>query len=170
MRDRNVVKFQENDTKWVKKSHFNNTLLFFVCTGKEWREVITMQRGTSEVPLMLFWSQCLRNQYSLLEMVCFLLGTALLFETLRYLEKGLLDPIFMILKCELFTHFGSCVLKLHDMSTSQLEALVTWCFLSYIKCTNYVQQPVDPSTAPCQHFSVLCYWSAAFIANFCSCH
>ena len=41
------------------------------------------------------------------------------------LEKVLLDPIFMILKCELFTHFGSCFLKLHDVSTSQLEALVT---------------------------------------------
>ena len=31
------------------------------------------------------------------------------------LEKELLDPIFMILKCELFTHFGSCLLKLHDV-------------------------------------------------------
>ena len=41
------------------------------------------------------------------------------------LEKVLLDPIFMILKCEFFTHFGSCFLKLHDVSTSQLEALVT---------------------------------------------
>ena len=46
------------------------------------------------------------------------------------LEKVLLDPIFMILKCELFSHFGSCFLKLHGVSTSQLEALVTWCFLS----------------------------------------
>ena len=43
---------------------------------------------------------------------------------LKTLEKVLLDPIFMILRCELFTHFGSCFLKLHDMSTSQLEALV----------------------------------------------
>ena len=38
------------------------------------------------------------------------------------LEKVLLDPILMILKCELFTHFGSCFLKLYDVSTSQLEA------------------------------------------------
>ena len=41
------------------------------------------------------------------------------------LEKVLLNPIFTILKCELFTHFGSCFLKLHDVSTSQLEVLVT---------------------------------------------
>ena len=44
---------------------------------------------------------------------------------LKVLEKVLLDPIFMILKCEFFTHFGTCFLKLHDVSTSQLEALVT---------------------------------------------
>ena len=30
----------------------------------------------------------------------------------------------MILKCDFFTHFGSCFLKLHDVSTSHLEALV----------------------------------------------
>ena len=47
----------------------------------------------------------------------------------HWLEKVLLDPIFMILKCDFFTHFGSCFLKLHDVSTSHLEALVTWCFL-----------------------------------------
>ena len=41
------------------------------------------------------------------------------------LEKVLLDPIFMILKCDFSTHFGSCFLKLHDVSTSHLEALVT---------------------------------------------
>ena len=41
------------------------------------------------------------------------------------LEKVLLDPIFMILKCDFFTRFGSCFLKLHDVSTSHLEALVT---------------------------------------------
>ena len=29
------------------------------------------------------------------------------------------------LKCEFFTHFGSCFVKLHDVSTSHLEALVT---------------------------------------------
>ena len=29
-----------------------------------------------------------------------------------------------------FTHFGSFFLKLHDVSTSHLEALVTWCSLS----------------------------------------
>ena len=40
-------------------------------------------------------------------------------------QKVLLDPIFMILRCELFTHFGSCLLKRHDVSTSQLEAMVT---------------------------------------------
>ena len=34
----------------------------------------------------------------------------------------------MILKCECFTHFGSCLLKLHDISTSQLDASVTRCF------------------------------------------
>ena len=31
----------------------------------------------------------------------------------------------MILKCEIFTHFGSFVLKLHNVLTSHLEALVT---------------------------------------------
>ena len=41
------------------------------------------------------------------------------------LEKVLLDPIFMILKCDFFIHFGSFFLKLHDVSTSHLEALVT---------------------------------------------
>ena len=41
------------------------------------------------------------------------------------LEKVLLDPIIMILKCDFFTHFGSCFLKLHDVSTSHLEALAT---------------------------------------------
>ena len=30
------------------------------------------------------------------------------------------------LKCEIFTHFGPFVLKLHDVSTSHLEALVTY--------------------------------------------
>ena len=30
----------------------------------------------------------------------------------------------------IFTHFGSFFLKLHDVSASHLEALVTWCFLS----------------------------------------
>ena len=29
-----------------------------------------------------------------------------------------------------FTYFGSFFLKLHDVSTSHLESLVTWCFLS----------------------------------------
>ena len=46
-------------------------------------------------------------------------------ETTHILEKVLLDPIFMILKCDFFTQFGSCFLKLHDVSTSHLEALVT---------------------------------------------
>ena len=36
----------------------------------------------------------------------------------------------IILKCDFFTHFGSFFLKLHDVSTSHLEALVTLCFLS----------------------------------------
>ena len=44
---------------------------------------------------------------------------------LPVLEKVLLDPIFMILKCDFFTHFGWFFLKLHDVSTSHLEALVT---------------------------------------------
>ena len=29
------------------------------------------------------------------------------------------------MKCEFSTHFGSCFLKLHDISTSRLEALVS---------------------------------------------
>ena len=41
------------------------------------------------------------------------------------LEKVLSDPILMILKCDFFTHFGSCFLKLHDVLTSHLEAIVT---------------------------------------------
>ena len=36
-------------------------------------------------------------------------------KTKYYLEKVLLDPIFLILKCDFFTHFGSCFLKLHDV-------------------------------------------------------
>ena len=36
----------------------------------------------------------------------------------------------MLLKCEFFTHFGSCFLKLHDFSTSHIETLDTGCFLS----------------------------------------
>ena len=43
----------------------------------------------------------------------------------RILEKVLLDPIFKILKCEFFTHFGSCFLTLYNVSTSQQKALVT---------------------------------------------
>ena len=35
----------------------------------------------------------------------------------QVLEKVLLDPIFMILRCEFFTHFGLCLLKLHDVSS-----------------------------------------------------
>ena len=30
---------------------------------------------------------------------------------------------FVVLKCEFFTHFGSCLLKLHDILTSQLEVM-----------------------------------------------
>ena len=40
-------------------------------------------------------------------------------------KKVLLDPIFMILKCDLFTHFGSSFETNHDVSASQLEVLVT---------------------------------------------
>ena len=42
------------------------------------------------------------------------------------LEKVLLDPIFMILKCDFFYSLWIVFfLKLHDVSTSHLEALVT---------------------------------------------
>ena len=47
--------------------------------------------------------------------ICRLLGIAIFRRGLR----------INILKCEFFTHFGSFVLKLHDVSTSHLEALVT---------------------------------------------
>ena len=41
------------------------------------------------------------------------------------LEKVLLDPIFMILKCEYYSLTLDRFVKLHDVSTSHLEALVT---------------------------------------------
>ena len=43
----------------------------------------------------------------------------------KALEKVLLDPIFMILKCEYFHSLWIVFVKLHDVSTSHLEALVT---------------------------------------------
>ena len=39
---------------------------------------------------------------------------------------GTMCALFVLLKlkCDFFTHFGSCFLKLHDVSISHLEALV----------------------------------------------
>ena len=62
---------------------------------------------------------------------CILMYLHLCFTHLfEHLEKVLLDPIFVILECEFFTHVGSCFLKLHDVSTSQLEASLECCLLS----------------------------------------